>query len=272
MAPFIQCQEIIHQRRDDERRNGYRNIFDTIYDQVMLYAFATQQCKDPRDKFYGLQGLFSADSSQRPIDYNKSITEVFVDALRIVSSPGVLGRHFLHKFSELYIIIGKTPDIPMWQLLAREFEMNTAQIEELDSTLKSHPSKPLNCDEGPGDHMPGCNFTKHVYSDSFYDDLLDRLHKLDTPRVPKFPETPKSRSERTRKRFHLLYMVVKTSKSRHQWRRCRSERSSRHDILRRTLIPSEGRHIVIVRFRWGKVTRFRVYNSSIVSCKGSILC
>lgn len=52
---------------------------NTYSDLDLLRTFSGSQCHDPRDKVYGLQGLL-VQTDQTPIDYAKSVVDVFDDA------------------------------------------------------------------------------------------------------------------------------------------------------------------------------------------------
>ncbi len=59
--------------------------------QTLLRDHRKALCKEPRDKIYGLIGL-AADAFQFPMDYNKSLLEVWTDTMVFLNAQGSLGE------------------------------------------------------------------------------------------------------------------------------------------------------------------------------------
>lgn len=71
---------------DHLRRNKYNGSCSL---RRLLEGHADAQCKDPRDKIYGLVGL-SSDGRGFPMDYSKSLLDVWVDTVNFMSRNGLL--------------------------------------------------------------------------------------------------------------------------------------------------------------------------------------
>ncbi|KAN0102034.1 Heterokaryon incompatibility protein (HET) domain containing protein [Hyaloscypha variabilis] len=69
-------------------------------------------CKEPRDKIYGLVGL-AADAIGFPMDYNKSLIEIWKDTMIFMNGRGLLPDTDIIPFGRLVksLLIGDTPTI-----------------------------------------------------------------------------------------------------------------------------------------------------------------
>jgi hypothetical protein len=59
------------------------NALPNLYYAVSLFVF--YNCEDPRDKVYGLNAFVHKDSRVE-VDYSKSVEEVFLEAIRVISA------------------------------------------------------------------------------------------------------------------------------------------------------------------------------------------
>ncbi|KAH7080802.1 heterokaryon incompatibility protein-domain-containing protein [Paraphoma chrysanthemicola] len=65
-------------------------LWDSVYNREgrhlaqCLQRYCQNDCQDPRDKVYALLGLVKAEE-QVPIDYSKSVSEVYIDTLQILA-------------------------------------------------------------------------------------------------------------------------------------------------------------------------------------------
>ncbi|KIW79854.1 hypothetical protein Z517_06469 [Fonsecaea pedrosoi CBS 271.37] len=66
----------------------------------LLKRHQNAQCKDPRDKVYAFVGL-AIDSYGFPMDYSKSLYEVWEDTIDFVTSNGMVDSHDILSFSKL---------------------------------------------------------------------------------------------------------------------------------------------------------------------------
>ena len=67
--------------RKEEARHGHLPRHDL---GRTLSRFSGAACGNPRGKIYGLLGLF-ADSNFIEVDYNKTVADVFIDAISAVA-------------------------------------------------------------------------------------------------------------------------------------------------------------------------------------------
>ncbi|PMD20692.1 hypothetical protein NA56DRAFT_704495 [Hyaloscypha hepaticicola] len=68
--------------------------------QTLLQDHRKALCKEPRDKIYGLIGL-AADAFQFPMDYNKSLLEVWTDTMVFLNAQGSLDERDIIPFGSL---------------------------------------------------------------------------------------------------------------------------------------------------------------------------
>ncbi|RYP71291.1 hypothetical protein DL771_004868 [Monosporascus sp. 5C6A] len=81
-------------RHRKERYNGSHTF------QKLLEDHEAAECKEPRDKIYGLVGL-AADAHGFPMDYNKSLIEVWTDTMEFMNRQGLLPESELVEFGKL---------------------------------------------------------------------------------------------------------------------------------------------------------------------------
>jgi hypothetical protein len=77
--------------------------------QTLLQDHRKALCKEPRDKVYGLIGL-AADAFQFPMDYNKSLLEVWTDTMVFLNAQGSLDERDIIPFGSLVksLLIGNS--------------------------------------------------------------------------------------------------------------------------------------------------------------------
>jgi hypothetical protein len=63
----------------------------------LLQRHKDAQCKNPRDKVYGLVGL-AIDSFGFPMDYSRSVYEIWEDNVNFVTSHGLVSQSDIAKF------------------------------------------------------------------------------------------------------------------------------------------------------------------------------
>jgi hypothetical protein len=68
--------------------------------QTLLKEHRKALCKEPRDKIYGLIGL-AVDAFKFPMDYNKSLLEVWTDTMVFLNAQGSLDGHDIIPFGNL---------------------------------------------------------------------------------------------------------------------------------------------------------------------------
>lgn len=97
-------------------------------------------CKDPRDKWYGIQGLLS-ERHRTVVDYNKSTEEVFADAA-IAIMMGSNSWYFLQSVFNLaqgmYVSINRKAELNSWSITPSEAEnkFDRAVLSQINFVLK----------------------------------------------------------------------------------------------------------------------------------------
>jgi hypothetical protein len=102
----------------------------------LLYDHREALCKEPRDKIYGLVGL-AADAVEFPMDYSKSLINVWTDTMEFMNCQGLLPESDVIPFGGLVksLLIGANLG-PLEQAL-QPYEPrpnSTLTIEDLDSS------------------------------------------------------------------------------------------------------------------------------------------
>jgi hypothetical protein len=97
--------------------------------QKLLQDHRKASCKEPRDKIYGLIGL-AADAFQFPMDYNKSLLEVWTDTMVFLNAQGSLRECDIIPFGSLVksLLIGNNPEPLQQALRPHELQLDSLYI------------------------------------------------------------------------------------------------------------------------------------------------
>jgi hypothetical protein len=103
----------------------------------LLKTYHGALCKDPRDKIYGFLGLAVDVHDRFPIDYSKSLFEVFTDTIFYQHSDQTRSQHDILEISRLVarMLGGRTGLKPDGQ--ARSFSAGDISIESIDTQVRS---------------------------------------------------------------------------------------------------------------------------------------
>jgi hypothetical protein len=92
----------------------------------LLQSFQTSLCSDVRDKVYGLAGL-ARDGQELPIDYSKSVFEIFADVLLLQRGAESATLVSFARFLQRVLEINPWDNIPESKSLSREMVRTVGQ-------------------------------------------------------------------------------------------------------------------------------------------------
>ncbi len=91
-----------------------RAILKQVSAEQLLYESKLSQASDPRDKFYGLSGLFEHILNE--VDYEKSVSEVYRDSVLQTAANGLRVLSYVYHGSNFTYSQDMTSWVPDWNL------------------------------------------------------------------------------------------------------------------------------------------------------------
>lgn len=109
--------------------------------EKLLHDHQEAECKDPKDKIYGLVGL-AGDAYGFPMDYEKSLIQIWTDTMEFVNRRGLVQDTQLIAFGRLVKFLLMGTECDPWSQIARpSADENGQQSRLIDDSITPNRSK-----------------------------------------------------------------------------------------------------------------------------------